>query len=59
MSAYFGRTVLHLVTITKWSTVQSRYADTNYYSTNLKYAEGYAECDELIATVVCRDLHHI
>src|SRR5882762_6292802 len=43
MSAYFDRTVLHLVTITKWSTVRSRYADTNYYSANLKYAEGYAE----------------
>ena len=44
--------VLHLVIVTKWSTVRSKYVDTNYCSANLKYAEGYAE-DELKATVVC------
>ena len=43
VSTYFDRMVLHLVTTTKWSTVRSRYADTNYCSANLKYAEGYAE----------------
>src|ERR1700730_4366343 len=35
--------VLYLVTVTKWSTIQSTNADTNYCSANLKYAEGYAK----------------
>jgi len=40
VSAYPDRTVLHLVIVTKWSTVRSKYADTNYCSGNLKYVEG-------------------
>ena len=43
MSAYVDQTVLHLAIVTKWSTVRSTLADTNYCSANLKYAEGYAE----------------
>jgi hypothetical protein len=35
--------VLHVVIVTKWSTFQLKYVDTNYCSANLKYVERYAE----------------